>query len=360
MEYDGQLISEHGVKRYLKGVNAKQFTNINPMQRSSAIQKQWDECNFGCHGPSYRVQSRVIGVDEMIQQINKVSPLVAGGLDGVKHEIHDKPARIGAGLQRTAEGLGASGKDGIAQVGAENYAAYKFVSVNVAKLLNADFSLLDNPLTQLIFTIVYEYVSLVPDTMLESMLKDGAIIAPDNVDKNYILAAARYGLTEALSAVDVDTAAKAISSKGQYFVGKQVGKKATRALAVIIAAKITKKILRSPQVNQSLRRKLSSLRKSVKKTNGGLVTALVVLLNANGFLGLAAAESRKLQIECPTLWKTLRYDLGGFDMMIFMVRDFVAEYLDRISLLEKSPQTFLKLMAALVKEGKTKEVFFPR
>jgi len=129
---------------------------------------------------------------------------------------------------------------------------------------------------------------------------------------------------------------------------------------VIIAAKITKKILRSPQVNQSLRRKLSSLRKSVKKTNGGLVTALVVLLNANGFLGLAAAESRKLQIECPTLWKTLRYDLGGFDMMIFMVRDFVAEYLDRISLLEKSPQTFLQLMAALVEEGKTKEVFFPR
>lgn len=360
MEYDGQLISEHGVKRYLKGVTANQFANINPMQRPKALQKQWEECNFGCHGPTYRVQRRVVGVDQMIQQINKASPLIAGGLSGVKHELHDKPARIGAGVQRTAEGLGASGKEGIAQVGAENYAAYKFVRVNVAKLLNADFTLLDNPLCQLVFSIVHEYVSLLPSSMLESMIKEGALVVPDSIDKNYVLSAIRNGLAETISAEQIDHAAKVISSKGQFLVGKELGKKVTRVLAVIIAVKITKKIMRSPEVSQSLRRNLSGLRESMKNANKGLVTALVVLLNANGFLGLAAAQSRKLQTECPTLWKHLRYDMGGLDMMLFLIRDFVAEYIDRIAVLENNPQVFLKLMAALVKEKKTKEIFFPK
>ena len=359
MEYDGELISEHGVKRYLKGVNAVQFTNVNPMQRPAALQKKWEECNFACHGPTYRVQRRVVGVDRMIQQINKASPLVAGGLEGVKHELHDKPARIGAGIQRTAEGLGASGKQGIAQVGAENYAAYKFVTVNVSKLLNADFTLLDNPLSQLVFSIVHEYVSLIPNAMLESMLKDGAIIAPDNIDKNYVLSAIRNGLAETIDAEHIDQASKAITSKGQFLVGKTLGKKVTRALAVIIAVKITKKIMRSPEVGRSLRRNLSHLRQSMKNTHKGLATVLVVLLNSNGYLGLAAEQSRKLQTECPTLWKHLRYDMGGLDMMLFLVRDFIAEYVDRIAILEKSPQVFLKLMAALIKEKKTKEIFFP-
>lgn len=80
----------------------------------------------------------------------------------------------------------------------------------------------------------------------------------------------------------------------------------------------------------------------------------------NGWLGIAAAESRQLQADCPTLWKHLRYTMGGFDMMLFLVRGFVSEYLDRIAVLEKNPQLFLGLMASLAKEGKTREIFFPR
>lgn len=360
MELDGQLISELGVKRYLKGRSAQSYANINPLQRPSTINKKWEECNFGCHGPKYRVMTRELSYQEFLSQVDKLSPLVAGGIDGVKHELLTKPQRIAAGAQRTAEGLGASGKDVFAQVGAENMAAYNFVTVNVSRLLNTEFSLLDNPLTQLIFTIVDEYISLLPESMLASMINEGAIIAPDVLDRNFVLSAVRYGLTEAVDAEQIDQAANFLSSKGQRFVGKQVGKKVTRAVAVIIAVKITKKIMLSPGVSRSIKNKISTLRKTVKSAKGNMGTALVTLLQMNGWLGIAAAESRQLQADCPTLWKHLRYTMGGFDMMLFLVRGFVSEYLDRIAVLEKNPQLFLGLMASLAKEGKTREIFFPR
>ncbi len=52
--YDGALISELGVKRYLKGVRAAPSSNIDFFIRGEIANKAWRECNFGCHCPTYR------------------------------------------------------------------------------------------------------------------------------------------------------------------------------------------------------------------------------------------------------------------------------------------------------------------
>ena len=52
--YNGKLISELGVEKYLKGKRDSQYSNIDFFDRGSSLNKKWQECNFGCHGPSYR------------------------------------------------------------------------------------------------------------------------------------------------------------------------------------------------------------------------------------------------------------------------------------------------------------------
>jgi hypothetical protein len=358
MEFDGNLISELGVKRYMKGHEASQFSNINPLKSSLTKNKQWQECNFGCHGPSYRTLQHQLTYSEFLNHLDKLSPLVAGAVDGVRHETIQTAKVVTSGIQRTGEGLGVSGKEVFSQVGEENLAAYHFVKVNVTNLINADLNLADNPITQLIFTIVHEYVNLLPDSMLKKMVEDRAIIIPDDIDKNFVVSAARYAAIEIISSEHIDQAIQFISTKGQRFIGKQVGKKVTRAVAAIIAAKITKKIISGS--SNSIKRKISRLKKSFKPATGNMGTALIILLKTNGWLGVAAEESRKLQADSPALWKILRYKLGGFDMLMFLISGFVKEYVDRISILEKNPDVYFKLMVALVKSGRTQEIFFPR
>lgn len=53
--YNGELISELGVKRYLNGYKSQQFSNIQLFRNVKDQERRWKskEC-FGCHGTSYR------------------------------------------------------------------------------------------------------------------------------------------------------------------------------------------------------------------------------------------------------------------------------------------------------------------
>lgn len=48
---------------------------------------------------------------------------------------------------------------------------------------------------------------------------------------------------------------------------------------------------------------------------------------------------------------------NGADMVYFLVRPMVQEYVDRVSLLEKNPAEFVKVMRALAKTGDANKVF---
>lgn len=359
MEFDGQLVSELGVKRYLKGANAQKFSNLSILQSQATLNRRWQECDMGCHTPSYRVMKKELSYDQLLSQIEKISPALAGGIDGVHHETVQQAKLLGAGTQRTAEGLGVAGKDKFSTVGSENWAAYNFVRVNVDNLSNIDISLIDNPITQLVFAVVNEYVGLLPESIIADMVKDGAIVMSDSIDKSFVLGAVKHGLVEAYNADELDAAITFLNQKAERMAGKALGRKLTRVVASIIAAKIARKIMASPDVTFRLKRRIANMKAASKSARGNLGTALVLLLKANGMLGVAAEESRKLKLESPTLWRYLRNDLAGMDMMLFLVRGFVQEYIDRISLLENQPEVFAQLMASLVKAGKTKEIFFP-
>lgn len=162
-----------------------------------------------------------------------------------------------------------------------------------------------------------------------------------------------------ISSEDIQAAKDFTSGKAKRLAGKQIGKKLASAIAAAIALKITKKILRSNQIGGRLKSQISKIRKSLKPMKGGLGGTLINLLKAQGLLGTAAKSSRALKDKCPTTWFHLRYKLKGCDMIYFLIEPFVAEYVARLSLLEKQPLEFAKVMAALVKEKNTQSIFFP-
>lgn len=94
-------------------------------------------------------------------------------------------------------------------------------------------------------------------------------------------------------------------------------------------------------------------------SGGGLGKTLYILLKAQGFLDLAANSSRRLKSQCPVAWDVLRNKLQGADMVYFLIRPMVQEYVDRLEILHKNPVEFTKMMASLIKEKRTKEIFYP-
>jgi len=100
-------------------------------------------------------------------------------------------------------------------------------------------------------------------------------------------------------------------------------------------------------------------RKIARSAKGGLGGALVSLLKAQGFLGHAANASRQLHRDCPKTWNILRYDMQGADMVFVFVQPMIAEYVDRLSLLEKDPLKFAKVMEALIRDRETKKILLP-
>ncbi|MGH1471108.1 MAG: hypothetical protein ACRBCS_07930 [Cellvibrionaceae bacterium] len=119
MEHNGDLVSELGVKRYLQGYNAAKFSSINPLQTQAQIEKRWQECNFGCHTPSYRAMKHETTYHEFLNYADAVSPFASGVIDGIHHQTIRQGEVLGSGVERTAEGLGASGIVGVQTVGGE-------------------------------------------------------------------------------------------------------------------------------------------------------------------------------------------------------------------------------------------------
>lgn len=356
MSYDGQLVSELGVKKYLLGHEAKDTANIPIMKRQAFYDKQWDKCNFGCHVPTYRRVKADASFSQFIGEINKISPVTAGLLDGAHASTIKQVETIGVGASRTAEGLGLTGQDNFRLVGDENLVALHLITSIFQKVIDTEIDFVDNPLTKLIMAIVFEYIGLVPESLLEKLVEDGALVIPDGVDEGFIYNLVAKSTVAVLDKTDISAASGVLQDPAKKIIAKQLGKKLGLAIAAILAAKITKKLMNSPDATWRFKKKIASFRKTAR---GGAAGVLVGLLKAQGWLGIAARESRSLHASCPKLWQHLRFKLEGADLLYFIVKEITKEYVDRLSLIEKTPDVYLQLMQSLIEEGKGKEIFFP-
>ena len=357
--YDGALISELGVKRYLKGVRAQISSNINFFHRGAELEKAWRECNFGCHGPNYRSLRRPSTKSELLQPLDSISPVLAGLADGVHHQTFGQFDRLADGVRRTAEGLHATGAENFNMVGGENYAAYSFAKTALEKLITFEINLLDNPISQIVMAVVSEYVSLLPEWLVEDSLKQGALKLPEKIDTLWLIKAFSIGIIENTSQEDLSQAVKLLNDPAKRILGKQLGKKLAVATSYAIASMVTKKLIAQSAEVPGIKRDLVKIRKAVKPLKGGLGGTLLTLLGTQGHLDRAAQASRRLQNNSPRLWNMLRFKLNGANMVYFLVENLLGEYVDRLSLLESNPKEFAKVMAALVKEKQTPAIFFP-
>lgn len=322
------------------------------------MKQNWEECDFGCHGPSYRALRPLATWNQALLLADQINPAAAGIIDGVQHQLVQKPKNIAAGIERTTEGLHLLGAEKFSDVGSENLAILDLIETAYKNIVEFDLNILDNPLMQVATVIVHDYVSVIPEWVIEDSLNSGAFIF-DNIDKTQIIKASVKGVINSIPPEEIEQAVSLLNNKGSRTIGKQVGKKLAAAISAAIATKISKKIMSDPAMTYSLKRRLARLKKAAKPMGGGLGKAVLILLQAQGLLGVAAKSSRTLRDKCPTTWKTLRYKLHGADMVYFLLEGMVSEYVDRLSLLEKQPDEFFKVMEALVRARITKKVFYP-
>lgn len=358
-QYDGALISELGIKRYLKATKDIKVSNVDFLLRGAALNKAWQQCNFGCHGPSYRSLRRPSNKAKILQQLSDITPVLAGVVDGVHHQTVVQAERITGGIKRTAEGLHVTGDEAFHQVGDENTAAFQFAKTTFNNLLTFEIDFLENPVAQIVMLIVSEYTAVLPEWVIEETVKQGSLKFPDKIDTVWLLKASAIGIIDQITPEQVNQAAKLLNEPAQRFVAKQVGKKLATALAMAIASAICKKLLSMSAEAQDLKHFLARTRKSMRKLNGGLGGTMITLLKAQGMLDKAADHSRQLQRSCPRLWNILHYKLNGANMVYFLVADMVQEYVDRLELLERNPKEFGKVIEALVRDKRTRDIFFP-
>jgi hypothetical protein len=357
--YDGALISELGVKRYLKATSDIKISNVNFLIRGASAQKAWQECNFGCHGPTYRNLQRPSTKSEFLKPLDNISPLLAGIIDGVHHQTIGQAGRITGGTKRTVEGLHLSSTENFQNVGDENIAIFEFSKTAFEKVINFEIDIIDNPLSQIVMATVSEYVSVLPEWVIEEILRSGALILPDTIDTAWLLKATTLGVIENINQENIAEVLKIINKPAQRLIGKQIGKKLAPTLAVVIASAITKKIMSKSVEIPVLKRRLVRIRQTAKQMKGGLGGAMLTLLNTQGILNIAAESSRNLQRTCPRLWNILRFRLNGANMVYFLVEGMTQEYVDRLALLEQNPKDFGKVIEALIKAKQTQKIFFP-
>lgn len=357
---NGNQVSDYGVKEYVDRLKTRSFSNIDPLLSLQERERKWGECDLGCHHPSYRISNRPLSYKEFIAGIGELSPVASGVVDGVYSSTIGQLKTIGAGAQRTAEGLGASGEDIFYKVGEENFTAFRFIKVNISNVVNLELDNLNNPLMRLVFTVIHKYISNIPILFIEQMIETGALCLAQSADKTFLTGVSKYLPDDSISAADISSGEQALCNAGSKYFGKKVGSKVAQGVAVAIAGKITRDIMLSAKGDFRTKKKLLTLKKTASSLKGNAANILYLLLKSNGMLGLAADESRKLQRESPLLWNYMRYNLEGLDMILFLLVDYVREYLDRIALIEKDPAMFARLMASLAAAGKTNEVFFPR
>lgn len=219
--------------------------------------------------------------------------------------------------------------------------------------------MLDNPVTQIVMSVVSEYMTALPEWLIEETFQQGALILPNKIDTAWLLKAAALGVIENANQEHIVQAARLLNNPAQRLIGKQIGKKFTVAIALAIASAITKKIMTGSPELYELKRRVAALKQTARAMKGGLGGAALALLKSQGLLNIAAEASRRLQITSPRIWKTLRFKLNGANMVYFLVENMVYEYVDRLALLEQNPKEFGKVMAALIKAKQTPQIFFP-
>lgn len=357
--YDGALISELGVKRYLRATKDIKTSNINFLIRGVNANRAWQECNFGCHGPTYRVLKRPSTKGELLKPLDDISPILGGTIDGIQHQTIGQVDRLAGGVKRTAEGLHLTGKENFQNVGEENTAAYQFATSTFEKLITFEIDVLENPLTQIIMAIVSEYTTALPEWLIEETLKQGALKFPTKIDAAWLLKAAALGIIENASPENIEKAVKLLNGPAQHLVAKQLGKILATVIASAIASAITKSIMAKSTDLSELKRQLTKMRRSARQMNGSLGKAVLTLLDLQGYLNKAAESSRLLKMTNPRVWNILRFKLNGANMAYFLVETMVQEYIDRLALLEKNPKEFGKIMETLIKEKRTNSIFFP-
>ncbi len=359
-EMNGLVISEVGFKDYIKGAQAAQFSNIKPLRSQKEIQRDWDKCNMGCHVPSYRVLRKQATYNDLVSSAGAVSPLLAGGIAGVYSATVQPITTLTSGIVRTGEGLGLAGMERVVDIGIENRTAFSMLRATTRQLLETDLTSIDNPLTQLVFAVVYEYIKLIPEWVIAEVVDSNALVFPDDLGKEFVLNASNRGLIDSAMVEHLDAASEVLKQSSIKLTGKKLGERITQAIACIIAARVTRKIMISPGITWGAKKQLAGLRKFAKTSGGATGKVLMALLKAQGLLGRAASTSRRLEQDCPKLWHFLRYKCGGIDMLLFLVEGSVKEYLDTISVLEKDPVLFMKMMKAMIEAGKTTEIFLPQ
>ncbi|WP_341937636.1 cellulose-binding protein [Marinimicrobium sp. C2-29] len=357
--YDGTLISELGVKRYLKGRSDLPTSNINFFVRGGAAETAWKECNFGCHGPTYRNLTKPSTFQEALQPIDQFSPTLAGVVDGIRHQTVGRAQNLAGGIERTGEGLMLGGDDAFQNVGEENLAAYEFATTCFEKLVNFEIDTLDNPLSQAVLTIVNEYTAVIPEWVLRSAYQDGALKLPESVNTVSLIKAVSMGIIKDVDQIDLSEAINLLKNPSKRFAGKQIGKKLASAMGAVLAATICKKLMTQGPGLNATKRDIAKLRSHMRGLRGGLGGALLKLLQTQGVLDRAGDASRRLNQASPRLWRLLRFDLNGANMVYFLVEPLIKEYVDRLALLERRPQEFSKVMIALMQEKQTKSIFFP-
>lgn len=213
---------------------------------------------------------------------------LAGLVDGAQHQTIGQVERLAGGIQRTAEGLHATGAKRFAKVGDENYAAYSFASVVLEKLVSFEINLLDNPISQIAMAVVSEYVSVLPEWLIEDTLKEKALKFPDKMDTLWVIKALSMGIIEHTSQEDLTKAVNLLNDPGQRFTGKQLGKRMAVALSYAIASVVTKKLMVQSAEIPGIKRDLVKVRKVTKPLKGGLGASLLTLLGSQGHLNNAA------------------------------------------------------------------------
>ncbi len=311
MEYDGKWISEIGVKKYRNAVKAQNTANISLLNTPQELEQKFKECNFGCHHPGYRVVQRTQEWHEVLRTLDQIDPVIAGIANGVRDVTYKKVNTLGHGIERTAEGLHLKGSEAFQDVGAENVAVYNSVVSLVEKILNFDLSVMDNPIMQMVTYVINEYCSAIPEFIVEKLVQDGSIKFSDGISKAELLKAVQHRLIGGISAADIEQFYPYIEKYGKRAIGKQVGKKLSAVVAAAIATKIAKGMLAQSQESRYIRKELVKIRNGLKTAKGGYAKALLTLLSAQGTLGIAARDSRRLRTESFVLWKTLRFDLNA-------------------------------------------------
>ena len=349
-QMNGDAIRRLGISTYMKHRNSADIANIDIFANSQQLQRRWNECNFGCHHPGYRVLARQITYSEFI---NSLGPIVGGLVDGIASELNE----YGEGAERVAQWYSSSKHR--ARINHENTLIFNLIKTALEKLFTMDLSLVDNPLTELIIRIVENYLSQVPDEVWEKIIESGKLTI-DNVDTAMVNDAIKKGLSGLATNETIDAFADDMKNRAAKMASKWVGRQIARRIAILIAIQIAHTIIttltRSPVYKNFLKVK------NLAKKPGGLATVISFLLRVHGKFQIASEASARLRFRCPRLWMVLRDNKNtpGMDLLYFLAEDYISEHVDRISLAEKNPVMFLMMVNALLKEpGGINNLLYP-